>query len=151
MFTVCFIMLATATLQQPVERLWRDLQWTWSCTIMPFDTPKTTLRKPEPRARESLIFTVYFWQNLGKYILKSCAMRAAIKQAESMERTKWQTVQKKSKTRNTAFKTRHIFDVQINRKNIGTGTVDHRVWIMDQELRAAFGQYIEGWVFFGGA
>ena len=75
-------------------------------------------------------------------------MRAAIKQAESMERTKWQTVQKKSKTRNTAFKTRHIFDVQINRKNIRTGTVDHWVWIMDQELRAAFGQYIEGRVFF---
>ena len=33
-------------------------------------------------------------------------------------------------------------DVQINQKNIGTGTVDYCVWIMDKELRAAFGQYI---------
>ena len=71
-------------------------------------------------------------------------MRAAIKRAESMERTKWQTVQKTPITRNTAFKTPQIFDVQINQKNIGIGTVDYWVWIMNQELRVAFGQYIEG-------
>ena len=55
---------------------------------------------------------------------------------------------KKSTTRNTARLnqpiTRHIFDVKLPAKNIGTGTVDYWLWMMDQKLRAAFGQYIEG-------
>ena len=65
-----------------------------------------------------------------------------------MGRTKWQTVQKK------VYNTKHCpikpavnsphIRCEINRKNIGTGTVDYWLWIMDQELRAAFGQYIEG-------
>ena len=70
-----------------------------------------------------------------------------------MGRAKWQTVQKKSTTRNTALlnqpSTRHIFDVELTEKNIGTGTVDYWLWIMGQELRAAFGQYIEGLFIFG--
>ena len=58
------------------------------------------------------------------------------------------SAKKKSTTRNTARLnqplTRHIFDVKLTEKNIGTGPVDYWLWIMDQELRAAFGQYIEG-------
>ena len=76
-------------------------------------------------------------------------MRAVIKRVESMERTKWQTLQKKkSTTQNTARLnqplTHHIFDVKLTEKNIGTRTVDYWLWMMNQELLAALGQYIEG-------
>ena len=59
----------------------------------------------------------------------------AVKKFE--KRTKWQTMQK-----NLQHETRHLstgkFDVQINPKNIGTGTVDYWLWIMDQDLRVTF-------------
>ena len=48
--------------------------------------------------------------------------------------------------------TRHLstgkFDVQINPKNIGTGSVDYWLWIMDQDLRVVFGQKNGGMIFF---
>ena len=55
--------------------------------------------------------------------------------------------EKKSPTRNIALlnqinKLAMLIGVQINRKNIGTGTVDYWLWIMDQEPRDVFGQYI---------
>ena len=77
-------------------------------------------------------------------------MRAVKKRAESMERTKRQTLQKekKSPTRNIALlnqinETRHT-DRRPYRpeKNIGTLTVDYWLWILDQEPQALFGQYL---------
>ena len=59
-----------------------------------------------------------------------------------MERNNWQTVQKKSTTQNTAWLD-HISDIGETRcstPNIGTETVDYCLWIMDQKLRATFGQ-----------
>ena len=75
-------------------------------------------------------------------------MRAVTKRAASMERTKWQTVQKKSvyNTKHYPIKPDYMplatYSMFKLPKNIGTGTVDHWLWIMDQELRAAFGQHI---------
>ena len=64
--------------------------------------------------------------------------------AERMERTNWQTLQKKK-----VYNTKHRLirpDIRYRRNsmfkvatNIGTGTVDYWLWIMDQKLRATFG------------
>ena len=71
------------------------------------------------------------------------------KNDEIMERTNWQTVQKKSTTRNTAWldQISDIGETRCSTTNIGTGTVDYCLWIMDQKLRATFGQQIVAWFF----
>ena len=53
-----------------------------------------------------------------------------------MERKKWRTIQQKS----TTIKPDPHSVGRENQKNIGTGPVDYWLWIMDQELRAVFGQ-----------
>ena len=61
-----------------------------------FNDTKTS-REPE-RLRSLHVGSDIIKEN----VLKSCAMRAKKKKAERMERTNWQTVQKKSTARNTA-------------------------------------------------
>ena len=61
-----------------------------------------------------------------------------------MERANWQTLQKK------VYNTKHRLitpDIRYRQNlmfkvatNIGTGTVDYWLWIMDQKLWATFGQ-----------
>ena len=67
-------------------------------------------------------------------------MRAKKKGAERMERTSWQTLQKKvynTKHRlirpDIGYRRNSTFKVAIN---IGTGTVDYWLWIMDHKLRS---------------
>ena len=84
-------MLATATLQSPaMERPLENLE---------LCKPKTlTIRKQAESVFDRCMSSSDI---IKENVLKSCAMRAK-KKAERMERTNWQTVQKKSTTRNTA-------------------------------------------------
>ena len=69
-------------------------------------------------------------------------MRAVIKRAEV-----WREQNGKQCKKKRVYNTKHCPikpTVNSPHQNIGTGTVDYWLWMMDQELRAAFGQYIEG-------
>ena len=66
------------------------------------------------------------------------------KRAQRMERANWQTLQKKVYntkhrliTPGIRYRQNSMFKVATN---IGTGTVDYWLWIMDQKLWATFGQ-----------
>ena len=63
--------------------------------------PKTLTIRKQAESRSVFDRCMSSSDIIKENVLKSCAMRAKEK-AERMERTNWQTVQKKSTTRNTA-------------------------------------------------
>ena len=102
-------------------------------------------RKPlryenEPRAGASSIVACLVLIEFRRMFIIVCNEGRKTERAERMERTNWQTLQKK------VYNTKHRLirpDIRYRRNsmfkvatNIGTGTVDYWLWIMDQKLRA---------------